>query len=153
MPGKSPFYPVFKSFFFFFYPGIVILAFQSQASCLQSTFSFLLLRFTSALVYQGLVMRLGIAGGNLYLDFFISGAVELPAALLILLTIDRIGRRLPFVISNIVAGVACLITAFLPEGNSFLRFSRFLIYPRLERRKPCKDFAAVDQSKKPIVVY
>ncbi|KFV88183.1 Solute carrier family 22 member 3 [Struthio camelus australis] len=71
--------------------------------------------FTSALIYQGLVMRLGIVGGNLYLDFFISGAVELPAALLILVTIDRIGRRPPFAISNIVAGVACLITAFLPE--------------------------------------
>ncbi|XP_062428303.1 solute carrier family 22 member 3 isoform X2 [Rhea pennata] len=71
--------------------------------------------FTSALIYQGLVMRLGIVGGNLYLDFFISGAVELPAALLILVTIDRIGRRPPFAISNIVAGIACFITAFLPE--------------------------------------
>ncbi|NXI70425.1 S22A3 protein, partial [Anseranas semipalmata] len=71
--------------------------------------------FTSALIYQGLVMRLGIVGGNLYLEFFISGAVELPAALLILVTIDRIGRRLPFAISNIFAGIACLITAFLPE--------------------------------------
>ncbi|NXA37718.1 S22A3 protein, partial [Eudromia elegans] len=71
--------------------------------------------FTSALIYQGLVMRLGIVGGNLYLDFFISGAVELPAALLILVTIDRIGRRPPFAVSNIVAGIACLVTAFLPE--------------------------------------
>uniref|UniRef100_A0A8C8RJN9 Solute carrier family 22 member 3 n=1 Tax=Pelusios castaneus TaxID=367368 RepID=A0A8C8RJN9_9SAUR len=79
--------------------------------------------FTSALVYQGLVMRLGIIGGNLYLDFFISGAVELPAALLILLTIDRIGRRLPFAISNIVAGVACLITAFIPKDILWLKTS------------------------------
>ncbi|XP_010283475.1 PREDICTED: LOW QUALITY PROTEIN: solute carrier family 22 member 3-like, partial [Phaethon lepturus] len=77
--------------------------------------------FTSALVYQGLVMRLGIVGGNLYLDFFISGAVELPAALLILVTIDRIGRRLPFGISNIVAGISCLITAFLPEDIPWLK--------------------------------
>ncbi|XP_006115079.1 solute carrier family 22 member 3 [Pelodiscus sinensis] len=79
--------------------------------------------FTSALVYQGLVMRLGIIEGNLYLDFFISGAVELPAALLILLTIDRIGRRLPFAISNIVAGVACLITAVLPADILWLKTS------------------------------
>lgn len=72
--------------------------------------------FTSAVVYQGLVMRLGIvAGGNLYLDFFISGAVELPAALIILFTIDRVGRRLPFGIANIVAGVTCLIVAFIPQ--------------------------------------
>ncbi|NWS70463.1 S22A3 protein, partial [Crotophaga sulcirostris] len=77
--------------------------------------------FTSALIYQGLVMRLGIVGGNLYLDFFISGAVELPAAILILVTIDRIGRRLPFGISNIVAGIACLVTAFLPEDIPWLK--------------------------------
>lgn len=63
-------------------------------------------------------MRLGIIGGNLYLDFFISGAVELPAAFLIIVTIDRVGRRLPFATSNIVASIACLITAFLPEGSS-----------------------------------
>lgn len=69
------------------------------------------------MVYQGLVMRLGIVGGNLYIDFFISGVVELPGALLILLTIDRFGRRLPFAASNVVAGVACLVTAFLPEGK------------------------------------
>lgn len=51
------------------------------------------------------------------MDFFISGLVELPGALLILLTIERLGRRLPFAASNIVAGVSCLVTAFLPEGN------------------------------------
>ncbi|NXM02468.1 S22A3 protein, partial [Tyrannus savana] len=79
--------------------------------------------FTSALIYQGLVMRLGIVGGNLYLDFFISGAVELPAAFLIIVTIDRIGRRLPFAISNIVAGIACLITAFLPEDIPWLKMT------------------------------
>lgn len=77
--------------------------------------------FTSAVVYQGLVMRLGMVGGNLYIDFFISGLVELPAALLILLTIERLGRRLPFAASNIAAGVACLVTAFLPEGTPWLR--------------------------------
>ncbi|XP_028628579.1 solute carrier family 22 member 3 [Grammomys surdaster] len=77
--------------------------------------------FTSAVVYQGLVMRLGLIGGNLYIDFFISGLVELPGALLILLTIERLGRRLPFAASNVVAGVSCLVTAFLPEGIPWLR--------------------------------
>lgn len=73
-------------------------------------------RFTSAVVYQGLIMRLGILGGNVYVDFLISGIVELPAAFLILLTIERIGRRLPFATANIVAGAACLITAFIPDS-------------------------------------
>lgn len=62
-------------------------------------------------------MRLGILGGNVYIDFLISGLVEFPAAFLILFTIERIGRRLPFATANIVAGASCLITAFIPEST------------------------------------
>ncbi|MEQ2235491.1 hypothetical protein ILYODFUR_002937 [Ilyodon furcidens] len=72
--------------------------------------------FTSAVVYQGLIMRLGILGGNVYVDFLISGLVEFPAAFLILFTIERIGRRLPFAAANIVAGASCFITAFIPDS-------------------------------------
>ncbi|KAK1875251.1 Solute carrier family 22 member 2 [Dissostichus eleginoides] len=56
--------------------------------------------FTSAVVYQGLIMRVGIAGGNVYIDFLISGLVE----------------RIPFASANIVAGAACLITAMIPDS-------------------------------------
>ncbi|XP_038583265.1 solute carrier family 22 member 2-like [Micropterus salmoides] len=72
--------------------------------------------FTSAVVYQGLIMRVGITRGNIYIDFLISGLVEFPAAFLILFTIERIGRRLPFASANIVAGASCLITAFIPDS-------------------------------------
>lgn len=77
-------------------------------------------RFTSAVVYQGLIMRLGIAGGNIYIDFLISGLVEFPAAFLILFTIERIGRRLPFAAANIVAGASCLIAACIPDSKNSL---------------------------------
>ncbi|XP_054474007.1 solute carrier family 22 member 2-like [Anoplopoma fimbria] len=72
--------------------------------------------FTTAVVYQGLIMRVGIAGGNVYIDFLISGLVEFPAAFLILFTIERVGRRIPFSSANIVAGAACFITAFIPDS-------------------------------------
>ncbi|XP_069575158.1 solute carrier family 22 member 3-like [Brachyistius frenatus] len=72
--------------------------------------------FTSAVVYQGLIMRVGITGGNVYIDFLISGLVEFPAAFLILLTIERIGRRLPFAAANIVAGASCVTAAFIPDS-------------------------------------
>ncbi|XP_036437966.1 solute carrier family 22 member 2 [Colossoma macropomum] len=77
--------------------------------------------FTSAVVYQGLIMRLGILGGNVYIDFLISGIMEFPAAFLILFTIERIGRRLPFAAANIVSGAACFITAFIPESLLWLK--------------------------------
>ncbi|XP_068609638.1 solute carrier family 22 member 2-like [Brachionichthys hirsutus] len=71
--------------------------------------------FTSAIVYQGLIMRVGILGGNIYIDFLLTILVEFPAAFLILATIERIGRRLPLSTANIVAGVFCFITACIPE--------------------------------------
>uniref|UniRef100_A0A1A8RJB6 Solute carrier family 22 member 3 n=1 Tax=Nothobranchius rachovii TaxID=451742 RepID=A0A1A8RJB6_9TELE len=77
--------------------------------------------FTSAVVYQGLIMRVGIAGGNIYVDFLISSLVEFPAAFLILLTIERVGRRLPFAAANIVAGVSCFATAFIPDSIFWLK--------------------------------
>ncbi|KAM3931247.1 solute carrier family 22 member 3 isoform 2-T2 [Leptodactylus fuscus] len=79
--------------------------------------------FTSAIIYQGLVMRLGIVSGSLYTDFFISAVVELPGAILILLSIDRIGRRLPFALSNAGAGVACLIAAAIPTDVLWLKIT------------------------------
>ncbi|KAM5164599.1 solute carrier family 22 member 3 [Mantella aurantiaca] len=79
--------------------------------------------FTSAVIYQGLVMRLGIVSGSLYTDFFISAVVELPAAVLILITIDRIGRKLPFALSNAGAGIACLITAAISKDVMWLKIT------------------------------
>ncbi|XP_061126821.1 solute carrier family 22 member 2-like [Syngnathus typhle] len=72
--------------------------------------------FTSAVVYQGLIMRLGIMGGNVYISFLISALMEFPAAFLILFTIERVGRRLPFAAANAVAGAACFIAVFLQDG-------------------------------------
>ncbi|XP_067845368.1 solute carrier family 22 member 2-like [Heptranchias perlo] len=77
--------------------------------------------FTSALVYLGLVMRLGITGGNIYLNFFISGVVEIPSAIIVVLLIDRVGRRFPFAMGNLLAGACCLITAFIPDDIYWLK--------------------------------
>ncbi|XP_055495412.1 solute carrier family 22 member 2-like [Leucoraja erinacea] len=77
--------------------------------------------FASALVYQGLAMRLGTLGGNIYLNFFISGAVEIPASIIVFLVIERIGRRLPFAAGGLVSGASCLIAAFIPENLHWLK--------------------------------
>ncbi|XP_038674831.1 solute carrier family 22 member 2-like [Scyliorhinus canicula] len=77
--------------------------------------------FASALVYQGLVMRLGTLGGNIYLDVLISGAVEIPASVLNLFVIERIGRRLPFAAGGLLSGGSCLVAVFIPENISWLK--------------------------------
>lgn len=63
-------------------------------------------------------MHMGMAADNMYLDFLYSALVEFPAAFIIIVTIDRVGRRYPWAMSNLVAGAACLATAFIPEGES-----------------------------------
>ncbi|XP_077204399.1 solute carrier family 22 member 2-like [Paroedura picta] len=77
--------------------------------------------FTSAVMYQGLIMYLGVSAGNLYLDFFYSALVEFPAALILIFTIERVGRRYPWAAANFVAGIACLITAFTPDDMLWLK--------------------------------
>lgn len=76
--------------------------------------------FSCAVLYQGLIMHVGATGANLYLDFFYSSLVEFPAAFIILVTIDRIGRIYPIAASNLVAGAACLLMIFIPHELHWL---------------------------------
>lgn len=62
-------------------------------------------------------MHMGIAGGNIYLDFLYSALVEFPSAIILILTVDRIGRRYPWAAANLTTGAACLVTALVPEGE------------------------------------
>lgn len=71
-------------------------------------------------------MYVGVSAGNVYLDFFYSALVEFPAALILIFTIERIGRRYPWAIANFVAGIACLVTAFTPGGKPILIINMYL---------------------------
>nr|XP_045013867.1 solute carrier family 22 member 2 [Jaculus jaculus] len=79
--------------------------------------------FTSSVLYQGLIMHIGLAGGNVYLDFFYSALVEFPAAFIIIFTVDRVGRRYPWAAANLVAGAACLASVFIPDDLQGLKIT------------------------------
>ncbi|KAM7118475.1 LOW QUALITY PROTEIN: solute carrier family 22 member 2-like [Ciconia maguari] len=70
--------------------------------------------FMSSVLYQGLIMHMGVAAGNLYLDFLYS-LIEFPAAFVLTLTLDRIGCCYPWAAANVMAGGACLVTALVPD--------------------------------------
>ncbi|XP_043552283.1 solute carrier family 22 member 3-like isoform X2 [Chiloscyllium plagiosum] len=77
--------------------------------------------FTNSLVYLGLILRLGIQGGDSYTDLFVVGAVELLATILGILMVDRFGRRRPSLISNILAGTLCLLAACISLDMHWLK--------------------------------
>ncbi|PIK54706.1 putative organic cation transporter protein-like [Apostichopus japonicus] len=70
-----------------------------------------------SMVYYGLSLSTSDLGGNIYISFFISGAVEVPAYLLCIPAIESpLGRRYSTSAFQLLAGVACLITIVIPIG-------------------------------------
>ena len=70
-------------------------------------------------MFYGLSLSVTSVGGNDYLDFFISGAVELPAHLLCLLTVSRYGRPRPLATSLVLAALALLLIVTIPHSQCF----------------------------------
>jgi len=68
-------------------------------------------------VFYGLSLSATNLGGNDYLDFFISGAVELPAYLLCLVTLSRYGRSRPLAASLVFAGLVLVVIVFIPYSQ------------------------------------
>ena len=66
------------------------------------------------MVYYGLSLNSAKLAGNPYLNFLLTGLVELPSLTVVMLLIDRIGRRKLFMAFMLLAGVACISTAFTP---------------------------------------
>uniref|UniRef100_A0A4W3KEI8 Solute carrier family 22 member 3 n=1 Tax=Callorhinchus milii TaxID=7868 RepID=A0A4W3KEI8_CALMI len=77
--------------------------------------------FTGAVVYLGLILRLGLQEDDVYFDVFIAGVVELPATFLSVIAVDRVGRRKPFILSNLMAGLFCVISIFISKEMYWLK--------------------------------
>ena len=58
------------------------------------------------MVYYGLTLNVGSLGGSIYLNFFLSGAVETLANIVTIWALPRMGRKKFHCISMLVGGVA-----------------------------------------------
>ncbi|XP_017047157.1 organic cation transporter-like protein [Drosophila ficusphila] len=66
-------------------------------------------------VYYGLSWNTNNLGGNVLLNFVISGAVEIPAYVFLLLTLNRWGRRSILCGCLVMAGLSLLATVVIPS--------------------------------------
>ncbi|KAH8312749.1 hypothetical protein KR044_012634 [Drosophila immigrans] len=71
-------------------------------------------------VYYGLSWSTSNLGGNVLLNFVISGAVEIPAYCLLLLTLNRWGRRSILCGCMLVAGCGLILSAVVPQDIHWL---------------------------------
>jgi len=69
----------------------------------------------SSLVYYGLSLSTGSLAGDRYVNFFLSGIVEVPAYLAAAAALQFIGRRYPICAFHFIAGIPLLITLAIPE--------------------------------------
>ena len=71
------------------------------------------------MVYYGLSLNSSqlVSGDNDYVTFAVSGAVEIPAYVAVLLALSGLGRRRPLCAAMIVAGGALLCLMAIPEGK------------------------------------
>jgi len=73
--------------------------------------------FAIALCFYGLAFNTGALPGNPYFVFFLSGLADLPGHLLVVLIVDKTGRRPLNSAFLLIGGVACVITTFIPRGK------------------------------------
>ncbi|KAL7637090.1 UNVERIFIED_CONTAM: hypothetical protein RMT77_012848 [Armadillidium vulgare] len=68
-------------------------------------------------VYYGLSLNTSDLGGNDYINFMISGAVEIPGLLFACFIIEKVGRKMPLCALMSVGGIALLIGILLRKGS------------------------------------
>ncbi|XP_069673393.1 organic cation transporter protein isoform X2 [Periplaneta americana] len=76
--------------------------------------------FINSGTYYGLSWNTSNLGGNDYLNFLLSGAVEIPGYSFLLLTLNRWGRKAVLCGCMIVGGVALLLTCLVPSDANWL---------------------------------
>ncbi|XP_022084723.1 solute carrier family 22 member 13-like isoform X2 [Acanthaster planci] len=68
------------------------------------------------LVYYGLAQSTGDLGVDEYWAFFVSGAVDIPSLIYATFGVEWFGRKWNLVVLELVAGIGCIATVFIPLG-------------------------------------
>lgn len=77
-------------------------------------------------VYYGLTINSVALSGNKHVNFALNMSMEIAASLLIMMALERIGRKLCIFLAFLLCGVACVSPFFI--GKFIYGFSFFYIY-------------------------
>nr|CAD7430722.1 unnamed protein product [Timema monikensis] len=83
--------------------------------------------FVISCTYFGLSWNSSSLGGNDYLNFLISGLVEIPAPGLLILTLDRWGRKPLFTGTMLLTASVLLLSNLIPQDLNWLRITLIMV--------------------------
>ncbi|XP_012282899.1 organic cation transporter protein isoform X2 [Orussus abietinus] len=69
----------------------------------------------------GMTQYIGHVGGDIFVNFAVSGAIQIPGNFVSWWAMSALGRRITLICSNTVAGVASLILVAVPQDMIWLR--------------------------------
>lgn len=77
----------------------------------------LFFRFVNAFVYHGLSQNTNELAGNPFVNFALYGVMEIPAFLIAIFTVQKLGKRNLIGGSMIIVGVTFCVCDLLPSGK------------------------------------
>ena len=87
-----------------------------------------LIWFSNISVYMGLSYYAPVLGsGTIYLNYFLSMMIEIPAYPVVWFLTETLGRRLPLCCLMIVGGMLCVVTVALPSFSTNLILTMYLL--------------------------
>ena len=71
--------------------------------------------------YYGLILNsVNLAGTNIYANFSLSAAIEIPSYIFTVLVIDRVGRKPLLIFCQLLAGVTCIVAGFEKDQHGLV---------------------------------
>ena len=80
-------------------------------------------RYGVASTYYGISLNITGFGLNLYLTYFIYAAIEVPAKILVYISLKKIGRRPNQVGTLLLTGICIIINIVVPKGDILPKWS------------------------------
>ena len=91
-------------------------------------------RFANSLVYYGLSLNTDALVGEPHLMLFLSGIIEIPAYILSIGIIDKVGRRPVISFFLLGGGLVCIAAVFFPQSIEVQQFSIYHLFIYLKFR-------------------
>ncbi|XP_055542451.1 organic cation transporter protein-like [Wyeomyia smithii] len=85
-----------------------------------TTLTMLVIWFAIIVLYCGITLHLGHLGGDIYLNTVLAGAVEAATICLSIIAVLKLGLWINLFLYMTVAGIACIVMNFVPDGNLWI---------------------------------